>query len=91
MTITYRQLTLDQRYQIQALLTAGHTQSEIARQLGSSISRELKRAPGGCYKAKQAQKQCDYRRCNAYKATKFYAEHWYVLRQYWSPEMIANR
>jgi len=44
--MSYRQLTLDERYQIQALRGLGVTQAEIARRLDrspSTISRELKR------------------------------------------------
>ena len=42
----YKQLTLGQRYQIQALLQAGLNRSAIAKQLGvhrSTIGRELER------------------------------------------------
>ena len=43
---TYRQLTLDERYQIQALIRLGCSQAEIARQLSrhpSTIAREFRR------------------------------------------------
>ena len=42
----YTQLTEHQRYQIYALMKAGHTQTEIAALIGvhkSTISRELRR------------------------------------------------
>ncbi|MDZ7681431.1 MAG: helix-turn-helix domain-containing protein [Fodinibius sp.] len=42
----YSQLSLENRYQIKALIDAGHTQAEIARTIGvhrSTISRELRR------------------------------------------------
>jgi IS30 family transposase len=45
----YTQLTQEERYQIAALMKAGHTQSEIARLIGrhkSTISRELARNTG---------------------------------------------
>ncbi len=54
----YTQLTQAQRYQIEALLKAGHQQTEIAEVLGvdkSTISRELKRNRGlRGYRPKQA-------------------------------------
>jgi IS30 family transposase len=43
----YKQLTVEQRYQIEALLQAGFNQTKIAAQLGvdrSTICRELKRS-----------------------------------------------
>ncbi|HHE71957.1 MAG TPA: hypothetical protein ENL34_06740, partial [Chloroflexi bacterium] len=45
----YTQLTREQRYQIKALLSMGHTQADIARAAGvhrSTISRELRRNRG---------------------------------------------
>ena len=45
----YKQLTQEERYQISALMKAGHTQSEIAMILGrhkSPISREVRRNTG---------------------------------------------
>ena len=54
----YTQLTQKQRYQIQALLKMGHSQTEIADALGvhkSTISRELQRNHGKRgYRPKQA-------------------------------------
>ena len=53
------QLTREQRYQIYALLKAGHDQSETATLLGchkSTISREMRRNRGQRgYRPKQAQ------------------------------------
>jgi IS30 family transposase len=46
MSKNYTQLSLDQRYQIEALFTAGISQKQIALQLAvhpSTICRELKR------------------------------------------------
>jgi transposase, IS30 family len=46
---TYAQLTQEERYQIYALMKAGHTLTEVAELLGrhkSTISRELKRNHG---------------------------------------------
>lgn len=42
----YQQLTLEQRYQIYALLKAGHSKTEIAQIIGvhkSTMTRELQR------------------------------------------------
>ena len=55
----YTQLVHEQRYQIYALMKAGHHQTEIAVILGvhkSTISREINRNRGQRgYRAKQAQ------------------------------------
>jgi len=70
MTKNYSQLTLGQRYQIEALKAAGHNQSSIAKMIGvdkSTISRELnrnvpKRGTGAKkYSAQKAQKKTDIR------------------------------
>ncbi len=70
MTKNYFQLTLCQRYQIEALKAVGHTQTWIAKMIGvnkSTISRELnrnvpKRGPGAKeYSAQKAQKKTETR------------------------------
>lgn len=70
----YKQLSQGQRYQIEILLKAGHTQKEIAQQLNVSsatISREIKRNKGKRgYRPKQAQIKADKRRSKAAKALK---------------------
>jgi len=74
MTNTYRQLTLDQRYQIQSDKAAGFSAGETADRIGchrSTIYRELSRCPGSDYGARRAQKASDARRKCAYKRTKF--------------------
>ena len=62
----YKQLTQEERYQISALLKAGHDQSEIAMILNrdkSTISRELQRNTGlRGYRPMQAQRLADERR-----------------------------
>lgn len=98
----YSHLSLEQRYQIEALLKAGHSQSEIAHQLGvhkSTVSRELKRngqwqLRGEVYKGGFAQLLCEKRRES--KPVRFKAEAavcrrivW-LLRRGWSPEQIAK-
>lgn len=99
----YRQLTQEQRYQMQALLTTqtGITQKKIAQMIGvnpSTVSRELRRnAPlsgHGGYQANIAQKLSHDRRRNASKFTKrsprlqAFIVKWMSLG--WSPEQIAN-
>ena len=70
MTKNYFQLTLGQRYQIEALKTAGHNQSSIAKTVGvnkSTISRELNRnvprrgIGAKKYSAEKAQNKTDSR------------------------------
>ncbi len=62
----YTQPTQGQRYQIEALLKAGHKQTEMAKVLDvhkSTISRELKRNRSlREYRPKQAQRLADKRR-----------------------------
>lgn len=62
---SYQQLAPAERYQIYALIKAGHRQSEIARQLGrhpGTISRELRRNRGRrVYRPRQAQAAADQR------------------------------
>ena len=103
MTPKFSHLSQEQRYQIEALKTAGHSQSFIAGHLGvhkSTISRELKRNSVHCarppdkYKAKVAQLFADKR---AYKtpATKsvdpcISRRIKWLLKAGWSPEQIAT-
>jgi len=99
----YRQLSLDERYQIQALLRARWSQAEIARELGrnpSTISRELSRnsAPGMThpYLAARAAKRTRLRRIAKGKAGRKIRGHLkqlveQKLRLSWSPEQISGR
>jgi len=98
MTNTYRQLTLEQRYQIQSDLAAGFSVAETAQRIGchrSTVYRELQRCPGRAYGARRAQNASTARRMAAYKHSKFDAQLWAtVCRQVerkLSPEMIAGR
>lgn len=72
--MSYHQLTKNERYQIHALMKAGHSQKDISDVLGrsaSTISRELKRNRGlRGYRPKQAQELTDKRRHEAHKAFK---------------------
>jgi IS30 family transposase len=92
----YKQLTQEERYQISALLKAGHDQSEIAMILNrdkSTISRELQRNTGlRGYRPMQAQRLADERRQSKVK-TRITDTAWTnverLLRQDWSPEQIS--
>jgi len=92
----YTQLTQEQRYQIYALMKAGHTQSETANLIDvhkTTISRELKRNRGlRGYRPKQAHQFALSRR----KKFKYRIEAstWtrveILIRQEWSPEQISG-
>lgn len=93
----YTQLTREQRYQIEALLKAEHTQAEIADVLGChkcTISREIARNTGlRGYRPKQAQRFCQQRR-DAKVQPRVPTERWarveQLLREDWSPEQISG-
>jgi len=95
--MSYTQLTREQRYQIQALLKMGHSQTDIAGTLSvhrSTISRELQRNRGRRgYRPKQAHQFALQRRKKARK--RITADIWALvevrLRQDWSPEQITGR
>jgi len=93
----YTQLTQEQRYQISALLAAGRSQAEIAKELDrspSTISRELNRNTGlRGYRSQQAQRLAKERRQNHVchrieDATWDTVER--LLREDWSPEQISG-
>ena len=96
--MSYRQLTRGQRYQIKALMKAGHNQTQIAANVGchkSTISRELRRNRGlKSYRPYQADELAFDRQCEAYRA-RITWQTWQqverLLRQDWSPEQIAGR
>jgi IS30 family transposase len=101
----YKQLGLRQRYKIEALLSAGKNQSEIAKQLGvhrSTISRELSRnipkrgRYAGFYRPEDAQKKTIQREHQKPRHRRFtYWQLQYIremLRdERWSPELISER
>lgn len=103
MTPKFSHLSQEQRYQIEALINAGHSQSYIAKLLlvhKSTISRELKRNSvhsakfNDKYKAKQAQVFSDKRAFCTPKTKSVDLSivrriRW-LLRAGWSPEQIAN-
>ncbi len=94
----YKQLTQEQRYQIEILKKAGKNQKEIAKLLDvseSTVCRELKRNQGKRgYRSKQAQIKADKRRTQAAKALKMTAEAIDLIEAKimidWSPEQISG-
>ena len=96
--MSYTQLTREQRYQIYALMKAGHNRSQIAVVVGchkSTISREWRRNRGQKgYRPYQADELAFDRQCDAYRA-RIAWQTWQqverLLRQEWSPEQIAGR
>ena len=103
MSKNYTQLSLEQRYQIEALLKAGLKQKSIAHQLKvhpSTISRELSRnialagKTSGEYLARNAQRRTNLRHYHKPKQVIFSE----TMKQYaiqrltvdrWSPELIS--
>lgn len=99
MTTHYRQLTLEQRYQIEAGLACGMTRCGLAKQLGvhpSTVGREIHRNGAQVtYKAVLADKRSDVRQRGARKFCKptvwLHAHLPLWLEQGFSPEQIACR
>jgi IS30 family transposase len=95
---TYKQLTKEQRYQIAALKKAGHSNKEIAENIGTSeptISREFKRNTGKRgYRPKQAHIKALWRKQNATKAIKMTAKVILLVNQQirfdLSPEQVSG-
>ena len=93
---TYTQLTRIQRYQISALLKAGHNITDIADLIQvhkSTISRELRRNRGlRGYRPKQAHQFASNRRKKA--RYRIAASTWILIealiRQEWSPEQVSD-
>ena len=103
MSKNYNQLSLEQRYQIEAFKKAGMKQKEIAEHIGvhpSTISRELGRnvasrgRTAGEYHAHNAQRRTDLRHQKKRKMVKFsrqmklQAVRWLTIEK-WSPEIIS--
>lgn len=97
--MTYTHLSQTERYQIQALMKAGQTQTEIAQILGrhkSTISRELARGSGRRgYRPRQAQNLSDERsQCSrnaAHVDEQILIQMRSLLSLQWSPEQIASQ
>lgn len=80
MSKNYTQLSLVQRYQIEAFVKAGMKQKMIAREIGvdpSTVNRELSRniakrgRTAGSYVAASAQRKTDQRHIGKHKMIKF--------------------
>ena len=92
----YTQLTQAERYQIYALLKAGHNRTDIAMILDrhkSTISREIRRNTGlKGYRPKQAQRLTEARRAEKAQP-RISPAQWSavqrLLKQDWSPEQIS--
>ncbi|MCX7217121.1 MAG: helix-turn-helix domain-containing protein [Burkholderiales bacterium] len=82
--MTYTHLSQTERYQIHALMKAGHNQAEIAQILGrhkSTISRELTRGSGRRgYRPRQAQHLSEERLCCSRNAARIAPEIWQAVR-----------
>jgi len=97
--MNYNQITMVQRYQIEALIKEGLSKSCIAKNLGvhrSTIYREINRnSIDGYYKAEYAQIQTRLRYQRKAKNLKITKGHKkYILKhlkQGWSPEQISGR
>lgn len=105
MTKKYFQLTLEQRYQIEALKEAGHTQTYISKFIGvhkSTISREFKRnitlrgIGSKVYVAIRSQKKTDLRHTEKHKLILFSLDlkskaRRMMMREKLSPELISAK
>ncbi|WP_375319992.1 IS30 family transposase [Aliivibrio logei] len=94
----YKQLTLSERYQIEAWNTHCISAREIGQKLkrsNGSISRELRRCPAGSYSAEQAHRHAFQKRTLSIKHTKCNQKNKKIIQTYlqlgWSPEQISGR
>ena len=95
----YTHLAQEERYQIYALMKAGHPQAEIAALVGrhpSTVSRELARNRGSRgYRPAQAHARAAARAQAARTRARITAHQWAavaeLLQRQWSPEQIADR
>lgn len=96
--MSHKQLTREQRYHIYGLWRSGHTQVEIAKEVGvhkSTICRELSRnSRWNGYFPEQAQCFSEMRRKGARKKTIFTKEIEEFVREHllkdWSPDQISG-
>jgi len=96
--MSYTQLTLAHRYEINGYLKAGFSKPQIATELAvnkSTIYREIDRNTGlRGYRPKQAQEKADARRRNAGKHIRFSEtlkeRVEFFVKQDWSPEQISG-
>ena len=102
--MTYRQLSLEERHQMEALRRLGIKPAEIARRLGrdpATISRELQRNGGGLfvaglYRAERAHRRASGRRSEKGRRSRKVQGSLRTLieeklRLSWSPEQISGR
>jgi len=96
--MVYKQLTLEQRYQIYAMKKAGFKQKQIAEEISvhpSTVGRELCRNAGKRgYRAKQAHQKAAARQLTKAKE-RILPPIWklvetYLIEQQWSPEQISG-
>ena len=94
----YNQLTLAERYQIQALRELEYSARQMGRKMSRSnktISRELKRCPSGAYDAGIAHRVADQQRQSAAKShvrnATIIRKIKFLLDLKMSPEQIAGR
>jgi len=95
-----KQITREQRYQIEAYLIAGKSKDFIASELSinrSSIFREVKRnsRKSGIYRAEYAQMLCDERkerlkRKRTFDRSKETLVKKYISQEQWSPKQIVG-
>jgi IS30 family transposase len=101
MSMTYRQLSTEERFQIAALRQAGSSNAEIATILGrhrGTIDRELRRNAtphDGAYRPSFAAEMTSGRRRRSRRNARFGPQHFVLiirlLRRRWSPEQIVGR
>jgi len=96
---SYTHLAQEERYQIHALMKAGHKQSEIAAVIGrnpSTVGRELSRNRGyRGYRPRQAHVMATARAKASRTRPRINDRQWAavgaLIRRDWSPEQIAHR
>ena len=98
-SMSYQQLSQQERYTITALLKTGISLTEVAQAIGrhkSTISRELRRniRPSGYYAASVAHSYATARRKRTRRGTNFTKDQWRIvlnlIRQDFSPEQVSN-
>jgi IS30 family transposase len=100
-TLTYHQLTREERYFISTRLRSGASMRAIALEMGrsaSTISREVARNAtryDGAYRPSKAQQYSQARRRRCRRWTLFSGDDWCLVHSFlskkWSPEQIAGR
>jgi IS30 family transposase len=95
----YQHLTLKERYQIWSFFESGKSRTQIAREIGrsvSTISRELNRnkSPGKNYDPEKAEELAKERKQNAHKHERFTEKMKKIVEEKiktgWSPEQVSG-